>query len=119
MSDPDQISKNFTRSEFSCKCGCGFDTVDIGLLAILETIRAQFGRAVSIRSGCRCLTHNAEVDGRLLSQHVRARAADFIVSGVPADQVQDFIDQAWPNSLGMGRYALWTHVDSRNTKARW
>jgi uncharacterized protein YcbK (DUF882 family) len=120
MPDPDQLTSNFCRSEFRCKCGnCECDTVDIGLLAVLETIREEFGEPIIIRSGHRCTAHNASEGGAEHSQHLHGRAADFLVSGIPADEVQDFIDRSWPDSLGMGRYALFTHVDTRNQKARW
>ena len=33
------VSKNFSRSEFACKCGCGFDAVDVDLLAGLQALR--------------------------------------------------------------------------------
>jgi uncharacterized protein YcbK (DUF882 family) len=119
MPDPDILTSHFVRSEFTCKCGCGFDTVDIGLLAVLESIRTHFDAPVSIRSGCRCEAHNRAERGKNRSQHLIGRAADFLVSGVPADEVQDFIEAAYPDRLGMGRYALFTHVDSRADKARW
>ena len=51
-------SKYFKRSEFACKCGCGFDTVDYELVKVLEYIREHFDRPLQINSGCRCATHN-------------------------------------------------------------
>ena len=119
MPDPDQISTHFARSEFACKCRCGFDTVDIGLLAVLETIRAHFDAPVMVMSGCRCASHNADRGGVEDSQHLIGRAADISVAGIEARLVQDYIDQAFPDSLGMGRYAIWTHIDSRKAWARW
>lgn len=119
MPDPDILTSHFVRSEFTCKCGCGFDTVDIGLLAVLESIRTHFDTPVIIRSGCRCEAHNAAEGGAEHSQHLIGRAADIVVVDEPADVVQDYIDAAFPDRLGMGRYAIFTHVDSRGDKARW
>jgi uncharacterized protein YcbK (DUF882 family) len=119
MPDPDQLTKHFCRSEFACGDACGFNTVDIGLLAILETIRAHFNAPVIIRSGARCSSHNTSEGGAPESQHLYGKAADIVVSGIAADLVQDFIDASFPDSLGMGRYALFTHIDCRDVMARW
>jgi len=120
MSDPDRLSTHFCRSEFSCKCGCGCDTVDIGLLAVLETIRTHFGKPVVINSGMRCAAHNAEIRGKSHSKHLEGRAADIFVPEVPANEIQDFIESRFPDTLGMGRYALFTHIDTRTgPMARW
>ncbi len=60
------ISKNFKRSEFACKCGCGFDTVDAALIIVLQSIRDQFG-ALVVNSDCRCDSHNKSVGGFFIS----------------------------------------------------
>ena len=113
------ISDHFNRYEFACRCGCGFDTVDAGLITALEEIRGHFGVPVTITSGCRCEAHNAAVGGSKGSQHRLGRAADFSVQGTPPEAVRAFLETAYPDSLGVGIYSSWTHVDSRNTMARW
>ena len=113
------ISTHFNRSEFACKCGCGLDTVDTELVDVLEDIRRQFGASITINSGNRCEVYNRFIGGALKSQHPLSRAADIVVDGVDPKDVQDYIDEAWPDSLGMGRYNTFTHIDSRSTKARW
>ena len=72
-----QLSQYFKRSEFACKCGCGFDTVDSILLETLEAVRLHFKVPVTITSGCRCLAHNAAVGGAKASQHTLGRASDY------------------------------------------
>ena len=80
------LSKNFSRKEFACPCGCGFDDIDLGLVNnILQPIRDKFG-PVHITSGCRCLLYNRTLKdkrGRRLSkdtsQHVLGKAADIKV----------------------------------------
>ncbi len=69
----------FKRSEFACKCGCGFDTVDAELLAILVNLRRHYGQPITIHSGCRCQKHNKAVGGVINSQHLIGRAADVTV----------------------------------------
>ena len=114
-----QLSQHFNREEFACKCGCGFDTVDTELLEVLEAIRQHFGEGVGINSGCRCASYNLDVGGWPSSQHKRGRAADIVVTATTPEEVQSYIDTTWPDELGLGRYESFTHVDTRNNKARW
>ena len=117
------ISRNFSRVEFECsptECGCGFDTIDAGLVNILEQVRFKFKQApVTINSGCRCEAHNFDVGGAVYSKHLKGRAADFVVSGVHADTVADYLIATYPGKYGIGRYNGRTHVDSRDGEARW
>lgn len=115
-----RISEHFTREEFACKCGCGFNTVDAELLRILEEIRSHFDAPIWITSGCRCARHNASpgVRGGKNSQHLLGRAADIVVDGVPADVVFDYAHQL--GAGGVGGYADFTHIDTRSHEiARW
>ena len=108
----DKLSLNFSRSEFACKCGCGFDTVDIGLIRLLQKVRNHFGQSVHITSACRCPSHNESVGGSRNSQHKLGRAADIIVAHVEPDDVADFLESKMEHG-GIGRYNTFTHVDSR------
>ncbi|KAA0014416.1 DUF882 domain-containing protein [Billgrantia pellis] len=115
----DQISPHFRRREFACKCGCGFDTVDLDTLQVLEAVRAHYGRPVTITSGCRCANHNRRVGGAAGSQHVLGRAADFRVQGVHPHEVHAWLAENFPGA-SLGRYATFTHVDTRSGgPARW
>ena len=115
-----RVSPHFKRKEFACQCGCGYDTADAELVSVLEALReALGGRPIIISSGARCPAHNKAIAGSPRSQHLLARAADIVVRGVPADKVADMLDQLYPDSLGVGRYADFTHVDTRKGKARW
>lgn len=106
------LSKNLSRYEFDCKCGCGFDTVDVGLVYIVQAVRDHFGRPVTINSGCRCPEHNRREGGADKSQHLIGRAADIVVAGVSPADVADYCETMNPG--GIGRYAGFTHVDSRS-----
>jgi len=115
-----KISKNFNRSEFACKCGCGFDTVDYELLLILEEVRAHFDKPVTIESGCRSYDYNKEIGGSEKSQHLYGRAADFKVKGTKPMEVYIYLNNKYPNKLGLGLYRSWVHLDTRtNGPARW
>lgn len=114
------LSDNFSRSEFECKCGCGLDTVDTDLIRVLETVRTTFDRKVTITSAHRCRTHNASpaVRGGSRSQHLHGRAADIVVDGVSPELVYELVDQMGVG--GAGKYDNFTHVDTRtNGPSRW
>ena len=112
-------SKHFKRSEFRCKCGCGFDTVDAELLMVLDTLRFQFDAPVTILSGCRCNNYNSKVGGATFSQHPKGRAADVVVKGVSPDDVGAYLTKQYPDQYGIGKYDTFTHIDTRNDRARW
>ena len=82
--------KYFKRNEFTCKCGCGFNHIDISLVKMLDKIREHYGKPIVITSGVRCVTHNRKVGGTSQSYHVKNKAADFYVKGVNVYEVLRF-----------------------------
>ncbi|ENR6404717.1 DUF882 domain-containing protein [Salmonella enterica] len=113
------ISKYFKRKEFSCRCGCGQDTVDAELLAIIEDVREHFGKPVIINSANRCPTHNKRVGGASKSVHLTGKAADIVVKGVAPDIVHAYLTAKYSGKYGIGKYKTFTHVDSRSKESRW
>jgi uncharacterized protein YcbK (DUF882 family) len=113
------LTKNLSRSEFACKCGCGHDTVDFELVMVIQDCADHFGASVYINSGCRCPDHNKAEGGSPGSWHVLGRAADFRVAGVHADKVATYLELKYPTTFGIGRYDGRTHVDTRKVAARW
>jgi len=114
------LSENFSKREFACKCGCGFNAVNPALVVELEKLRARFRAPVRIMSGCRCESHNRAVGGAKNSQHVLGNAADVIIQGVPARVVAGYLEGSYPSGYGVGRYLTFTHFDVRKgAGARW
>lgn len=113
------LTINFSRSEFACKCGCGFDVVDFELLNVLQGIRYTYGRPIIITSGCRCRAYNSSVQGARDSQHCYGKAADIVVDGVEPVKVYDYLSSIFEDRYGIGKYDNWTHLDVRDKKARW
>jgi len=111
------LTKNFSRSEFACKCGCGFDTIDYEVLNRLEDLRLIYNAPITINSACRCAKHNKVVGGKSSSMHLKGRAVDFVVKGKSPFEVYDDSAPHWKG--GLGRYSTFTHIDSRGRKARW
>lgn len=108
--------KYFQRSEFKCKCGgkyCdGFTAEPEELLVrAAEKVRNHFGAPVTISSGVRCKTHNANVRGVYNSRHLSGKAMDFCVRGFSASSVLAYVQ-----SLPEIRYAYaidnwYVHMD--------
>ncbi len=115
------LSPHFSRHEFACKCGCGFDTVDTATLELLEIIRSDCDdNSITINSGCRCPDYNARVGGSKASQHMLGRAADFTVGSFSPMRVHIIAGNSLGSSGGLGAYGTFTHVDTRsNGPARW
>ena len=81
------LSRNFSRSEFECKCGCGEAEVSPLLIEQLQKLRDYTGEPIRITSGRRCEAHNAAVGGAKNSQHLLGLAADISVSRWSADDL--------------------------------
>lgn len=114
------MSKHFTKKEFECKCGCGFDNHSPKLVEALEALRELIGQPIIINCACRCPKHNADVGGVKNSYHIQGIAADIKVKNMSplklktyAEKVNDF------KNGGIGLYDSFLHVDVRPKKARW
>jgi uncharacterized protein YcbK (DUF882 family) len=116
-----RLSPHFQRSEFECPCGlCNTDpVVDHTLIEVLEDVRTHFDKSITVTSGTRCIYHNISVGGSEESQHLTGRAADIIVRSRAPHEIVEYLDNKYPNTLGIGSYATFTHVDSRTKRARW
>ncbi|MCK7229176.1 D-Ala-D-Ala carboxypeptidase family metallohydrolase [Enterobacter asburiae] len=113
------LSEHFSRHEFACRCGCGFDDISSDLIAVLETARDWFAAPIHINCGCRCAAHNARVGGVPDSQHQKGTAADITLSGVTPAALYSWFDSHYPQMLGLGKYRTFVHVDVRHQRTRW
>ena len=111
--------KYFSRIEFECQCGCGFDVVDYELGEVLDELREHYKVPVTINSGCRCKAHNKAIGGAYNSTHTLGKAADVVVKDVPSDDVYEYLNSTYNHKYGVGKYVGRTHIDVRPTKARW
>lgn len=100
------LSKNFSRSEFTCGHCKRLDLLDDKLVRVLQRIRDDIGKPLPVVSGYRCCAHNAKVGGIQFSQHLYGRAAD-IPRGLVRPQMV-----AAAGGHGAGVRAGWViHVD--------
>ena len=71
------MTAHFSRSEFSCKCGCGLSGIHLDLVKKLECVRERFGMPIRVTSGMRCRKHNKKIAGSSeYSAHLFGLAAD-------------------------------------------
>ena len=114
----EKLSKNFSRYEFACNCGCGADDIDHRVVRMAQKIRDHFDVPCEITSGVRCLEWNRKQGSKDTSQHVKGLAADIIPEGVEPKEVADFILSTGFIG-GLGRYKTFTHFDFRGSNVRW
>lgn len=119
-------SEHFTWRELACKCGrCTIPArVRVNLAtqaAHLELLRAALGGGpLNVFSAYRCPAHNKAVGGAPQSEHMDGTATDIGSKTHTPAEVAAAAEKipAFANG-GIGRYAGFTHVDSRGYKARW
>jgi len=70
------LTVNFNREEYACKCGCGRDDIKDHLATKVQSVRDILGRPISINSGIRCRAHNDVINATPTSSHVEGWAAD-------------------------------------------
>lgn len=75
------LSKNFSRTEPACPCGCGLDTADVEIVDIAQCLRDEFEVPITIHSGYRCEAYNKRTGGSKKSQHLYGRAWDIYPGG--------------------------------------
>ena len=116
--------KYFKKKEFACKCGkyCnGYPAeIDMNMVKIADKIREKIGKPITINSGLRCKTHNANVGGVSNSQHLLGKAADLgCPSGCTPEQMASIAESIMGNTGGIGIYSWGIHIDTRSEKSRW
>ena len=114
------LSPNFNRREFKCKCG---ECEQVGppqeLVDVLQDVRDHFGKPITVHSGHRCPAYNKRVGGAKRSKHMLGIAADITVKGYTPNQVQKYLLNKYEGKYGIGRYNTFTHIDVRKGPARW
>lgn len=116
------ITKNFNRSEFRCKCGCGMDNVSIPFVERLQVARDIYGNPYYLTSGCRCEKHNRNVGGVADSDHIATdekpcQAADIAFrNGKELFGIITALIQAGFTRIGINFNKNFVHVDSNPTK---
>ena len=122
-----QLENNFSLKEFRCKDGTDVpdDLMDNvkKLAKNLQVLRDHIQKPITIISGYRTPEYNKKCGGVKRSQHLLAKAADIVVSGMTSLEVRDTIIQLIKDgkmdSGGVGIYPTFTHYDVRGRNSRW
>jgi len=125
-----KLTKNFSKSEFDCNCGCVMPKEvleNIKLLAIqLQIIRDYVEEPMYINSGFRCKSHNRRIGSNDTSQHILGKASDVTIKTFTPNEVSNIVENMLTNEVlpsfyigGLGIYKTFNHIDIRESKARW
>lgn len=81
---------------------------------------------ITITSGYRTSERNEKAGGAVSSQHLKAAAADFKITGMSPQEVANLIENLIRDGRmkqgGLGVYLKdggWVHYDVRGTRSRW
>lgn len=120
MNPTEKISEHFGVWEFKCKDNSRVIVLDKALVELLEIIRSHYNKPLHINSAYRTVQYNAKLkNSSPKSQHILGKAADIWLNDVSPKQLYSWLDSSYPNSLGIGLYDTFVHVDVREGKSRW
>ena len=77
----------FSEHEFACKCGCGNAPMDLEFLKVLDKIRRDFAKPLTVSSGYRCSEHPIEARKKKPGAPSTGLACDLLVHGQEALEV--------------------------------
>lgn len=115
------LTKNFSRAEFACKC-CGKIVVEPRLVEALQRLRDLANMPIRVISGYRCKEHNTKVGGAKNSYHTKGVAADIVIDDLSVAQMYRLAEEIEEfHNGGIGAYPDdgFIHVDVRDGRARW
>jgi zinc D-Ala-D-Ala carboxypeptidase len=106
---------NFKAKEFACS-HCGAEGITEDLLAPLQAMRTEYGKAMKISSGYRCPQHPIEVKKSTPGAHALGIAADIAIEGAEAHKILSLAFKHGFTGIGVqqkgtGRFL---HVDVRS-----
>jgi uncharacterized protein YcbK (DUF882 family) len=91
---------------------------------LIEQLRVEYGKPMSVTSGFRCADHNASVGGEAHSAHLIGRAVDFHVTS--QRELDRILELAYKHGFGgkgirsHGHVSGWMlHLDILERRALW
>ena len=112
------LSKDFSRDEMVCKCGCDRFELNKDLVRGLQRMRDGYGRRVKINSGFRCEAWNKHEGGKDTSSHLTGDAADIHVynSKQSFRLIKEALNAAFTR---LGDVSTFIHVDVDTKKPQY
>ena len=114
-----QISKNFTREEATCRCGCGKVVLVDSVIELIQNIRNEYGSSILINRWYSCPEHNKEVGGASSSFHILGLAVDLRPGDGDLKELYLVCEKAEPNGLGIYPEKKFIHIDLGTRIQRW
>ncbi len=118
-----QLTKNFSKKELQCKCGCGRCDIDLELLDALQDLRDRLGFPLLITSGYRCAKYNAKVGGSPNSRHMTGEAVDIAINTKIMNpiKVRALLSEILKDDRlgGIGVANAFIHIDTRKIPEIW
>lgn len=108
-----KVTKNFTREELMCKCGCDTLVIDLEAVGKLQSMRDQIGPII-ITSAYRCKDHPIEAKKKNPGIHNTGGAFDIACSDSVSriNIIKSAVDQG---VQGLGLHGEFIHVDFRDS----
>jgi uncharacterized protein YcbK (DUF882 family) len=110
------LSKDFSKSEFVCKCGCGAFCLKDEMLQKVQQLRDAVKLPLIVTSGTRCNAHNREVGGVDTSDHLDGIAVDLRCSDMKL--LLRAALKMFPR-VGIGPKRSFIHVDINKKLPAW
>ena len=117
-----KYAKNFTPEEFKCECGGKYCTgypsyMKKVELQNLQTIRAHYGKPMTVTCGLRCKTYNDKLRGSISnSKHLHGYATDFYMKGVTDTLANRKAAIKYIKKLPNHNYTYGNGIDSNGVK---
>ena len=112
-----KISHNFSRKDFSCKCGkCDNEfKISLTIVGIVEHLKGKFSKRIKIIKGYLCEEHSKEVYGSNKDYHHFGKAVDISIEEVPLKDIFKEVE-SMSEITGIGFYPAdnYIHIDIRD-----
>ncbi len=109
------LTQHFSRAEFACRDGCGYDGISLDLVNRLQVARRLANLPFLVNSGCRCVHHNIVVGGVRDSAHLTGLAAD-IACRSSRTRYWVLLGLYGAGFTRLTLYHSWVHVDIDRSK---
>ena len=120
------ITRNFSVSEMSCRCGCGLYEMDEEFIRLLQILRHEMQGTLRVTSGRRCDVHNFRVStakNKKNRVHTLGQASDTLISGKRAIFLFEKARQIGFSGIGLSqrgdRAKRFVHLYIKPRKALW
>lgn len=120
-----KLSTNFKVSEFKCRDNSDEVLIDLDTVDIIQKIRDNFKKSVTVVSAYRTPSYNKSISGAKASQHMYGKACDIQIDGIAPRKIAEYAENLNVKGIGLYEYSGlygsqgFVHVDTRATRSRW